>query len=35
MAFSCFVEFLNLRMRRRRTAPVKLHKTHNPVSGEE
>jgi predicted tellurium resistance membrane protein TerC len=35
MAFSCFVEFLNLRMRRRRTAPIKLHKTHNPGSGEE
>ena len=34
MAFSCFVEFLNLRMRRRQTEPVKLHKTHNPGSGE-
>ena len=34
MAFSCFVEFLNLRMRRRQTAPIKLHKTLNPGSGE-
>ncbi len=34
MAFSCFVEFLNLRMRRRQTEPIKLHKTHYPGSGE-
>ena len=30
MAFSCFVEFLNLRMRRHQTEPVKLHKAHQP-----
>ncbi len=30
MAFSCFVEFLNLRMRRRQTEPIKLHKAHHP-----
>jgi predicted tellurium resistance membrane protein TerC len=30
MAFSCLVEFLNLRMRRRQTAPVQLRKTQNP-----
>ena len=30
MAFSCFVEFLNLRMRRRRAEPVQLRKTQNP-----
>ncbi|MBL0712901.1 MAG: TerC family protein [Desulfosarcina sp.] len=30
MAFSCFVEFLNLRMRKRQGTPVKLHHTANP-----
>ncbi len=30
MAFSCFVEFLNLKMRRRRTEPVQLRKTQSP-----
>ena len=30
MAFSCLVEFLNLRMRRRQTAPVQLRKTQGP-----
>ncbi len=32
MAFSCFVEFLNLRLRRRQTAPVQLRKTQKPES---
>ena len=32
MAFSCFVEFLNLRMRRQQTAPVQLRKTQKPES---
>ncbi len=32
MAFSCFVEFLNLRMRRRQAEPVRLRKTPNPES---
>ncbi len=30
MAFSCFVEFLNLKMRRRRIEPVRLRKAQNP-----
>ncbi len=30
MAFSCFVEFLNLKIRRRQTEPVRLHKAQNP-----
>ncbi len=30
MAFSCFVEFLNLRMRRRQIEPVQLRKTQGP-----
>jgi predicted tellurium resistance membrane protein TerC len=30
MAFSCFVEFLNLRMRRRHAEPIKLRKAQNP-----
>ncbi|MDJ0876932.1 MAG: TerC family protein [Desulfobacterales bacterium] len=30
MAFSCLVEFLNLRMRRRQTEPVQLRKTQGP-----
>ena len=30
MAFSCFVEFLNLKIRRRQTQPVQLRKTQNP-----
>ncbi len=30
MAFSCFVEFLNLRMRRRQTEPIRLRKTQKP-----
>ncbi len=33
MAFSCFVEFLNLKMRRRQTEPVQLHKTQKPETG--
>ena len=32
MAFSCFVEFLNLRMRRRKAEPVQLRKTNKPQS---
>ena len=31
MAFSCLVEFLNLRMRRRQTEPVQLRKTQGPA----
>jgi predicted tellurium resistance membrane protein TerC len=30
MAFSCFVEFLNLKMRRRQAEPVRLRKSQNP-----
>ncbi len=30
MAFSCFVEFLNLKMRRHQAAPVRLHKSQGP-----
>ncbi len=34
MAFSCIVEFLNLRMRRRQTEPIKLHKALHPDNRE-
>ncbi len=30
MAFSCFVEFLNLKIRRRQAEPLRLRKTQSP-----
>ena len=35
MAFSVFVEVLNLKMRKKKSAPVKLHDAYAPVSGEQ